>query len=406
MPDPAVARRGFTNRLLFFVTTWWVVLYSNSRMDPELPNYAVSCLFRVPRAVRVLEVAIILVVFAGALGADNFQDLYLRVLPFVGYVIFGAHGVDRDDVRAMLRFYVIATLVSVAMALGYQIPFHGDNEDFITGFYSDAHLFGALVAIVSVGFLSEFVETRRLRFLGAAGALFLFSFFPKNEKVVLFNGAWFGLIFVTEWLIKQRAAVKIAFVVAFAAMVALGYQQIDQFFVEKSGLRFEAFLNYGASNAGPIRAWPIALEQLAGSTVRWLFGLGAGEFGWIASFRAVSGGGGSQAAQIFSFEFSFDNPNSSGFLFRTNTWSSLLAEFGVLGFVVFLAALAVIASHMLRARCVDRFERTLVRVFFFTLGCIVFQGLFTPFTNWGEATLMLPMMYIAAFFASRDGAKA
>ena len=158
------------------------------------------------------------------------------------------------------------------------------------------------------------------------------------------------------------------------------------------------FNTFGIENIGPVKAWPMAVHEIEESPSSFLFGLGAGEYGWIAASRNVVEGKGSVHSKLFEFEFSNENLNNAGYLFRTNTWSSLLAEYGLFGFFIFIWILLSVVRGVQQYKTPDRLGRNLKFAFYFILVIVVYQGFFTPYSNWSESVLMFPIMYLAAYF--------
>jgi hypothetical protein len=300
---------------------------------------------------------------------------------------------------AAFRFFAAITAASIGVSAIFQIPAYNWSEDNIHGLFSDAHILGAFVAIIAVGFLSDFIENKRNRSLIIACLLLAYSLYPRNGKVVLLSGLWFALVFIRHYVLPKGRVIRLLFLALLVATAVGGITHLAA--QEDSPLRLFQLSEFEIADLGPIAAWPIAVGFLLSSPLIALCGMGAGEYGWLSAFRAVSAGGGSEAAQTFSFEFSLENTRAAGFLFRTNTWSSLLVEFGLIGFTVMITAIGYIAYKVLQSRAKDSFERTALRVFTFTFVVVVFQGFFTPFSNWSESILMFPLMYLAAYFVGR-----
>ena len=183
----------------------------------------------------------------------------------------------------------------------------------------------------------------------------------------------------------------------FFVVIVLSFK-VNKFLQEDSGERLEIALNYGLPNLGPVVAWPIAFNEIINSPVASLIGVGSGQYGWIAAGREVTEGRGSVHSNQFDIEFSIENTNNAGFLFRTNTWSSLLAEYGIVGFLIFLFLIMLIVKGVKRAIPQNRVEANLRIAFFAIIGLVLFQGLFTPYSNWSESVLMFPAMFIASYF--------
>jgi O-antigen ligase len=81
----------------------------------------------------------------------------------------------------------------------------------------------------------------------------------------------------------------------------------------------------------------------------------------------------------------------------TNTWANMLAEFGVLGLSVFALALGRLAWPVWQRHPRPGVERLAQTLFFAMVAVVLWQGFFTPCTNWGEPALAYPMMVVAAF---------
>lgn len=398
-------------------------------------NYNIVHIFPIPRAIRILELAILLFLFVfsfttkmskrilliscgtffyiflsifnlvlrGNLNLDGVQDIYIRAAPYLLFtiVVQGALA-SREELIYIIKFFSVVLLLNILAFLFLQLP-KGFHEDHYAGLFEDAHLFCNVLLIFSTTLFFDYLKYRRIRILLLSFVLLFLSFFPSNEKVIALTLLLLLLLYLGNLLGRQRIIGKAAiiFSILIAGIGAFKYIQ------NKDGgdlwVRAKAMYDmFGIENVGPVIAWPMALREIQGSSHSLLFGLGAGEYGWIAASRNVMEGKGSVHSKLFELEFSLDNVNNAGYLFRTNTWSSLLAEFGVIGFAIFIWVLFLIVWDVWKFDTQDRLERNLRFAFFFILIIVIYQGFFTPFSNWSVPVLMFPAMYLAAYFHKKQ----
>jgi hypothetical protein len=423
-------------KVILFLTTFWVVIYSNARMSEALPTYKWLHLFPIPQSVRIVELLLItfLYVFAlttkmtkkillinlcilvylavsllsavinSSLTLSAIQEIYIRLVPFLFFVVVvQARPITRPELLLIIKFFSVYLVINILVAVCYQIPFYGYYEDNINGLFEDAHMFGNVLAVFSLVFFYDFVKHRRkISFVLSIGLL-IFSSFPRNEKVVLLNAVLILIAFVYYLIKLANTFLKKVTVISFLIFVAVGASlYIQKKKGEELWTRADILVNtFGIQNIGPVKAWPIAFNEMKGSVVNFFCGVGPGQYGWIAASRDVAEGKGSVHSRQFEFEFSNDNVNNSGFLFRTNTWSSLLAEYGLIGFVVFIAALLLTIKGVKSYKTEDRLELNVRMAFYVIIILVIYQGFFTPYSNWSMSMLMFPAMFFAAYFHKR-----
>lgn len=424
-------------KVILFLTTFWVVIYSNARMLDVLPTYKIVHLFPIPQVTRLLELLIITFLYLLSLTTkmtkrillinlcilaylciavstlvldrnltlDGIQDIYIRVAPFFFFaVIAQAQKATSSERSFFIRFFLIVLGLNILIAISYQIPFYGYYEDNMNGFFEDAHMFGSYLAVFSIVFFYDYINNKRLISLLLSLGLVFISFFPRNEKVIFLNFFIIVSIYIYNLIRRSKGGVKkMAVMTILGAIMLSGFIYIQKIKDEEEALRRAniAITVIGIENIGPVVAWPMAFNEIKKSVFDLFFGVGAGQYGWIAASRNVAEGKGSVHSNLFEFEFGLDNVNNSGFLFRTNTWSSLLAEYGILGFLTFVIPLILIVKGVKIYRTTDRTEKNLKMAFYSLLIIVAFQGFFTPYSNWSASALMFPMMYIAAYFHSK-----
>jgi hypothetical protein len=319
-------------------------------------------------------------------------------VPFLLFISSAIVGVKEQHLEQGSKVFLTFIGASVFIAFALQLPYTFYFEDFISGFFANAHNFATWLSIISIVFFYDYVTTRKFTSLVASVVSIAFSVLPSNEKVFFFTLIILACMFmknvVGNWTKLKRNAFYTCLVLIFLA----GIFKVRQFLEGDSGGRLLIAINHGLPNLGPVAAWPIAFQEITASPLRLAGGVGAGQYGWIAAGRDVAEGKGSIHSNQFDIEFSTENLNNSGFLFRTNTWSSLLAEFGWLGFIMFSVLLWLIVNGVRQAVPQSRLEANLRIAFFAIVGLVIFQGFFTPYSNWSESVLMFPAMFIASYF--------
>lgn len=392
-----------------------------------VPTYDVAHIFPFPREIRFLEVVLlafcylqllsirsttindvtrsvlvfVLVSVGGIIGVGiertTIQEVYIRLAPFLVYICAAKLGVEEEDLKKVLKRFSWVLGISIGMAVAYQIPYYGYYEDNVHGFFSDAHVFANFLSVFSIVLIWYYSKNRTLSALLLSILLLALSVYPKNEKVLVLTIMICATIILFTFHGKLTWAKGIAVGTTILALGLFSLKSLETYLMDESGLRISQVLDLGLE-VGPISAWPIAWNETTTSMKNFLFGLGPGQYGWIAAGSAVASGAGSPIAQQFDLEFSNDSPINAGFLFRTNTWSSLLAEFGVVGFISFWVSLLLISWKVFRSHPINGFQRSMKSAYFAISTIVIFQGFFTPYSNWSESVLTFPMMYIAAFF--------
>jgi hypothetical protein len=399
--------------------------------EANVPTFNVVHLFPIPRTTRIIELGFLLFLFVlafttkmskrvfvvscctvayiflsllsltirGSLNFDALQDIYVRVAPFLVFTIFSlGKKPDRKEMVHFVKFFIIVLLLNILVFFFYQLP-NGGFEDFYAGFFEDSHLFCNVLLIFSATLFYDYLKSRKKAHLLFSIGLLIISVFPSNEKVIALTLAIIGALYLRNLLRNQKIIGKVAIMLSIMLFIFIAFRYVQNKDDGELWARAQImFTTIGIENVGPVKAWPMALHEMKASSFSFFFGLGAGEYGWIAASRNVMEGRGSGHSKLFEFEFSNENVNNAGYLFRTNTWSSLLAEYGLFGFLIFILALFSVTRGVMKCPTDDRFEDNLKFAFYFILIIVIYQGFFTPFSNWSVSVLMFPAMYLASYF--------
>ena len=418
-------------KVLLFLVTFWVIIYSNSRMLEGVGTYGIVHLFPIPRELRIIELGFLLFLFVlafttkmpkrvflisicavlylllslfnlairGNLNFVGVQDIYIRVVPFLLFTILAQGRVaDRKELVHFVRFFSIVIIVNILVFLFLQLP-TGDHEDHFAGLFEDSHLFCNVLLVFSATLFYDFLKTKKKSNLVFSIGLLFISLFPSNEKVIALTVLLLALLYLRHLLRKQKIIGKVSIILSILVLTFVAFKYVQKKDGGELWVRAQMMYDmFGIENIGPVIAWPMAFHEIQESTFSLFFGLGAGEYGWIAASRNVMEGKGSVHSKLFEFEFSNENLNNAGYLFRTNTWSSLLAEYGLFGFLIFVWVLFSIIRGVRQFVTHDRLENNLKFAFYFILIIVIYQGFFTPYSNWSVSALMFPAMYLAAYF--------
>jgi hypothetical protein len=415
--------------LVLLLAGVWVIVVNNARIADNPQASAAYAWLRVPREARLLEVGIVFaavavlqpriwrsrirdlnwllltfistsllaVWLAPTYLPAQLQGIYIYVAPLLIFVVAWECEPTRRLLRLLLGLFAAWTALSIAVAMFVQVPEAGAKGDWIHGYFSDAHAFGSFLAIGSCAAFGTFLERGGIGYGLVAGALLLVSYFPANEKVIVFNVLWCGGVLARRLITHPRGWR------GWAATVAIGLLVPVVVFVRPSDgeplLRLNLVQGRRLSELGVVRSWARAWEAITDSPVEAVIGLGPGNYAGLAAARAVQ-----ERPDILNRlprtarEILVQERDEAGTVnSETNTWSNLLAEFGLFGFGVFGVALGLVVLPIYRWNAPPGFDRFAQTLFFVMLGVVFWQGCFTPYTNWADQALSYPMMVVAAY---------
>jgi hypothetical protein len=429
---PVERRSAASGRLgqlcLLGFASLWVIILNNARIGDNLPADTRFALLAIPREARVVEAAAVFALFlvhqralwrsplrdftvvvwlfllaavasmirTPTLYVSQAQGIYVYVAPFL---VFAWASMVRPDwrlVRQLVTIFSVYLAMNIAVALLVQLPIVRVKSDLIHGLYSDAHAFGTFLAVGSCVAFSRFLAAGGATTLLVAAALFLVSYFPANEKMIVFNVVW--CLAALCWRLvhhpRSRRALGVAAACGLAVWAgAVGSQSASQW------LRLEMLTGQRLNDLGPIRSWRLAGRTLDAPSDL-LVGLGPANYAGVVAARTVL----NQPRQYEALSvraraaLSVDSEAlTSGISWMTNTWANLLAEFGLIGMALFSTVLYRVAVPIYRwrpSRTQERFARLLCLAM---LASIIWQGFMSPYTNWADPILSYPSMVLAAY---------
>ena len=414
--------------LLLFAGVW-VILQNNARISDNVPDDAHLSLLHIPRASRVIEAVLLIALFLvsqsrlvrARLGdfsvlvsvflvsafvsieltptwlESQLQGTYVYAAPLL---LFGWAVTVRPDRQLLNRLFWIFSVylgISIAVALFVQFPVLRIKSDYIHGLFSDAHVLGAVLAIFSCVAFSRFMAVGGVRLLLVSVALFLVSYFPANEKMIAFNLAWWAGALV--WRLVKHPRSRRGLTIGSAACVVALWVAVARTEYVSDWFRVDVVTEHSLLELGPLQAWSRAGYVVLDSPSALIVGIGPGNFAGVAAVRSLEDDpvryrALSERAATTLLDAAKEQ---SALGWVANTWTNLLAEFGVLGFLLFAFAVRRLCWPILRWRPVTRYDAVARTVFLAGFGAIIFQGFITPYTNWAEQVLVYPLMVVAAY---------
>jgi hypothetical protein len=433
------AARTIAGNALTLALGLLVIAQNNSKVPETISDPALQyCLFPMPREVRLIEVGLVVGLFllllpfvgrranrlvlpalagfvaVGVVGilmnpgdlSSQMQGLYLYAGPVVLFVVFTILRPTRAGLRTTAAIAGVWLLASVAVGLVGQLTRTRAVGDAIHGLFSDAHVFGSILSWVSVVAFWYFHETRRARWLAMSIVCLTLAWLPANEKMVLFNLVWLAVLFA-YWQVSgnwKRRLITLILMASGLAAASLAYISfVQQYESSDQPLRLEAVSRLRWDQIGPVRAWVGALSTLTMDPEALLIGVGSGNYGGVAAGRAYLAAGGTVFSRRMVASLVTGEGVAGAFGSEVNTWANLVAEFGLLGSLCWAVAVIGVWQAVFRVRPLEFGHRLIRFVFVVGLSALIYQGMFTPYTNWGEPILCFPVMLTAAYCANRAG---
>ena len=421
--------RAWERLALLLFASVWVILQNNARISDNVPDDARLSLLHIPRASRVIEAALLIGLFLvsqprlvrARLGdfsvlvsvflvsalvsieltptwlESQFQGTYVYAAPLLLFGWAVSVRPTRPLLNRLLGLFSVCLGLSIAVALLVQLPVVRVKSDFIHGLFSDAHVLGAMLAIVSCVAFSRFMAVGGVRLLLLSVGLFLVSYYPANEKMIAFNLAWWAG--ALAWRLVKHPRSRRGLIIGSAACAAVLWVAVARAEYVSDWFRVSDVTQRNVLELGPFQAWTRAGYVVLDSPSALIAGVGPGNFAGVAAARALEDDpvryralSERAASTLLDAE-----KDVAALGWVANTWSNLLAEFGVLGFLLFAFALRRFSWPILRWRPATRYDAVAKTVFLAGFGSIVWQGFITPYTNWSEPVLVYPTMVVAAY---------
>jgi hypothetical protein len=417
-------------KIILAYPTLWAVLYSNSKireMDSALIRLPIPSYFRIVelipllvlfafallqradefgRQIKSLIIWFFLISLIGILFAETFsiyqlQDLAVYLAPLLFFYICYDFGIDGESFALFIKFQSTVLVVNLLVVLFYQIPFYWVTlADKVMGLYADAHILGTYLSIYSIGFLYSFLATGKVRHFLVSISLFMISLFPSNEKVLLFHMLYFSIVVLFSFN-KSAVNRKIFFALLILTIIPfiVNYDKLEEYYNIFEVVRLYVY-DRGIENIGIVQAWPLAFQYISESFHTLLFGLGAGNYAGVAASRAFANGINSKLISDFQMELS--GLYGGAFEYKTNVWTNLLAQFGVIGFVIYMVVILKVIN-IFRGKNLSSNVSVYRNTALYAFLVIVFQSFFTPFT-FGDPVYVYPLVFFATYLLRKTTA--
>lgn len=422
-------------KLFLFLITFWCIILNNSNIPEYMPTFKYLNILNLSNNIRVLEFFLFVVLyffilisnktvnnlklqllllifillgilnpsFSSNISIEKFYDLYLRISPFIVFIIASQIKIDFKDIIKIIKINFLFLLISIIIALIIQVPIFyrpyldPSSGDYVHGIYSDSHLFGTFLTIGSISYFYKYMEKKKKNFIIYSISLFLISILSANEKMIILNLALLPIIFF-YFKLRHKKKTNLFRNIIFAIFLITILIYISNYIINEGFLRINQLINYSIEDFGPVTAWLLTFYLITQSLSNFLFGVGVGEYGWFGALLSLSNNNLTKYNMLFYDEFLSNSILSGAFAFKTNTWSSLLAEFGIIGLFCFIIILVIVIKNVPINKIEHPDDEFIAVLFYLILISVIYQGFFTPYTNWSEATLTFPMMTIAAYF--------
>jgi len=344
--------------------------------------------------------------FLGSLEIAAIQGIYIYFVPFMLFFICLYLPINDLDVKKSFRFFSIVLIVNLG-ALFYQtFKFYGSPiypggiGDNVNAFFSDSHTLANYIYVFSFFFYIKYFYKSEISYLFFSLILFLIAIIPANEKMMVFTAVLYLIIFL-KYKVKNISKSLIFFPVLIILIIFVSFNLVERD-IPSSVINVDRYQNLleSSSNLGFIKAWPLAFDAATDGPSNLLFGVGSGNYGGIAAAENLAIGKGSKYSKKF-YEDIYQNINTifGAFMVKSNTWSNLFAEYGIIGLsgfcYLFIFIIALLKN--INSKIMTKSDALLRSVVFFIFSGIIFQGFFTPYSNWGDPLFTYSAVFFAAY---------
>ena len=151
---------------------------------------------------------------------------------------------------------------------------------------------------------------------------------------------------------------------------------------------------------GFIKSWGILYDHLFTNIFSPFIGLGGGNYASIGAERAADAGLENLMSIVFDKELGGMN---SAFLLRYNNLTCTIAEYGIIGTLLFIYILNLILLNIIKYKKyinISSKEKLLISLFISSLSIVLFTDIFTT-KGWTMSILLYPLMIIPAYCYNR-----
>jgi len=362
------------------------------RRKDDYMIYSIFLLFILVSIVSIFGIAENL-----APGSYIFRSSYELLCPFLVFNIGSLINIDQKMITNVLKFLFIIMIINT-IAIFHQFIFLFDgifvDGDLFRGIFADAHIQAIFSYSSALFIISTPVLLKKFYFLLPINIFC--AFVSSNEKAAIF----FSIIVLG--LILQSISRRNALIVLGVLLVSLlNITSLIGLFAPRVLEYSEIFtLQDIVYFSGPIQMGSILLEQLSGSIKNIMFGIGPALFGGPSCLALIQNNlAPHYIADIFYVE-AFGDYNIlplSGFFSKSSFYLTIIGEFGVIIFFVFLLLLKYIYNILLKSVSLF-FKKSLMSVFIFILLCATLSS----YSVWDSQIILTPLFLFISYIYKNE----
>jgi len=371
--------------ICFFLSIFFYALFLNDKRIRDVKIIIVGNMFFIYIGVIGILINTVLIWYEQVLG------IIYYLLPFYIFISSVILKINLNDLKVMLKFYLFLIILNI-IVLFIQLPEIKSLGDEFYGLLSDSHLIGSLINIASIFSFFYYIKLKNKLFLLFSLSLLGISFLPQNEKTIILNLVLLFSMILTRYNSKAKYIILSSVVVTIFFLILY---VIPQFFGKGVVvLRVEYLLDKNIFELGILKSWYLAFNKISANVITLLLGIGSGNYGGFAAGRIM-------LQNINTSNYFYDmvilGKVEGSFDFEVNTFTNCLAEYGSIGFIIYILILFIIYKKISKYKFQNIFDLSMLFLFKIIFVFLVFQGLFTPYTNFSESLLIFPCFTIAGY---------
>ncbi len=362
------------------------------RRKDNYMTYSIFLLFVLVSIVSILGIAESL-----APSSYIFRSSYELLCPFLVFNIGSSISINQKIINNVLRFlFVIMIINTIVIFHQFIFLFNGIfvDGDLFRGIFANAHI----QAIFSYSFILFIISTPTLlkKFYFFLPFNIFCAFVSSNEKAAIFF-----IIVVLGLILQSLSRRNILIVLGILLIFLLNIVSVIEFFSPRlldyaDIFTFQDLVYF----SGPFQMGLILFEQLSGSIKNIMFGIGPALFGGPACLALIQNNlAPHYIADIFFVE-ALGAGNIlplSGLFSKSSFYLTIIGEFGIIVFFIFLLLVKYIFSLLLSSTSFF-FKKSLISVFIFIFLCATLSS----YSVWDSQIILTPLFLFISYIYRKE----
>lgn len=362
------------------------------RKKNDYMTYSIFLLFVLVSIVSILGVA------EGIAPAQYiFRSSYELLCPFLVFNIGSKMNINQKMITQGLKFlFVIMIINTVAIFHQFIFLYNGIfvDGDLFRGIFADAHI-QAIFSYSAALFIMSTPSILKKFYFFLPFNLFC-AFVSSNEKAAIF----FSIV-VLGLILKSLNTRNAIFVLGILLISLLNIVSLIELFAPRL-LEYSDIFTFQdlVYFSGPFQMGFDLFQQLSGSIKNIMFGIGPALFGGPSCLALIQNNlAPHYIADIFWVEAlgSFNILPLSGFFSKSSFYLTIMGEFGIIVFFVFLLLVKYIFSLLLKSTSFF-FKKSLISVFIFIFLCATLSS----YSVWDSQTILTPLFLFISYIYKND----